>query len=95
MYGGRNDLENLTIGRRKLDALASKSLSYSNKLWLAKETKIVSLATSIQSENYPSIDEKPFGKKIEKNPKSIMAHLRASQSVIHFGCACTGLAGGF
>jgi hypothetical protein len=47
MYGGRNDIENLKIGRRKLDALASKSLNFFDKLWVAKETIFVSLATSI------------------------------------------------
>jgi hypothetical protein len=47
MYGGRNDLENLKIGRGKLDALASKALNFFDKPCLAKETKIVSLATPI------------------------------------------------
>jgi hypothetical protein len=47
MYGGRDDLENFKIGTRKLDALTSKALNFFDKPWLAKETKIVSLATSI------------------------------------------------
>jgi hypothetical protein len=47
MYGGRNDLGNLKIDRRKLGALLSKPVNFFDKSCLAKETIFVSLATYV------------------------------------------------
>ena len=87
MSGGRNDFENLKIGKRKPDALTSKDLRFilPRRQFLSPWQPLSDLRITHASIKNHS----------EKNPKSIIAHLRASQSVIHFGCACTGLAGGF